>query len=243
MATGEVLIAYAANGSLGVLRRYEERWQPPVALSAAVSAEADAELAFAVADGGRNRTEGFEQVPAMTAEVTECDDPPEVVVHAGERGWVSTDGGVSWRTQEVGAGGSNGAARNGDAVPEPPVPEASVVALTLTGDDRAALGVSRLYAAAWTTGEGVVLGTAGAGGHWRQTVVAVPGGSGPCALTATADGVLLACVDGSAIRCVRRPLDAVIGTGAHGTAADSAWHHDSADLIAALKEREPAAAP
>ena len=45
---------------------------------------------------------------------------------------------------------------------------------------------------------------AGAGGHWRQTVVAVPGGSGPCALTATADGVLLACVDGSAIRCLRR---------------------------------------
>ena len=161
-------------------------------------------------------------------------------MHAGERGWVSTDGGVSWRTQDAAAGGSNGAARNGDARPEPPVPEAAVVALTLTGDDRAALGVSRLYAAAWTTGEGVVLGTAGAGGHWRQTVVAVPGGSGPCALTATADGVLLACVDGSAIRCLRRPLDAVIGTGSHGTAADSAWHHDSADLIAALKEREPA---
>ena len=243
LATGEVLIAYAANGSLGVLRRYEERWQPPVALSAAVSAEADAELAFAVADGGRNRTEGFEQVPAMTAEVTECDDPPEVVVHAGERGWVSTDGGVSWHTQDAAAGGSNVAARNGDAVPEPPVPEAAVVALALTGDDRAALGVSRLYAAAWTTGEGVVLGTAGAGGHWRQTVVAVPGGSGPCALTATADGVLLACVDGSAIRCLRRSLDAIVGTGAHGKAADSAWHHDSADLIAALKEREPATAP
>ena len=172
----------------------------------------------------------------MADEVTECDDPPEVVLQAGGRGWVSADGGIGWHARSVAAGGSNGTARNGDALPEPPVPGAAVVALTLTGHDRTSLDVTRLYAAAWATGEGVVLGTAAADGRWRQTAVAVPGGSGPCALTATADGVLLACVDGGGIRCLRRSLDAIVATGEHGKAADAAWHHDSADLIAALKE-------
>ncbi len=232
LATGEVLVACAADGSLSVLRRHEERWQPALALDSGVSAEAGAELALTVADGGRNRTEGFEQVPAMADEVTECDDPPEVVLQAGGRGWVSADGGIGWRARSVAAGGSNG-----DALPEPPAPGAAVVALTLTGHDRTSLeDVTRLYAAAWATGEGVVLGTAAADGRWRQTAVAVPGGSGPCALTATADGVLLACVDGNAIRCLRRSLDAIVATGEHGKAADAAWHHDSADLIDALKE-------
>ena len=242
LPTGEVLIACAAGGSLGVLRRYEERWHPAVDLGAVVPADAAAELAFAVADGARNRTEGFEQVPAMAAEVTECDDPPEVTLHAGDRGWVSADGGVSWSTRGAAAVGSNGAARNGEALPEPPVSGAPVVALTLTSYDRTGLDVTLLYAAAWTTGAGVVLGTSGPAGQWRQTVVAVPGGSGPYALTATADGVLLACVDGGSIRCLRRPLDAVIG-GEHGKDADGAWHHDSADLIDALKERQPATIP
>ena len=156
LATGEVLIAYITNGVLGVLRRHEERWHPAVDLGAVVPAEAAAELAFAVADGGRNRTEGFERVPAMAAEVTECDDPPEVTLHAGDRAWVSADGGVRWSARGEVAGGSNGAARNGDtrpepARPEPPVPEAAVVSLTLTGHDRTGLDVTRLYAAAWTT--------------------------------------------------------------------------------------------
>ena len=243
LATGEVLIAYTAEGSLTVLRRYEERWQPAVDLAAVMPAEAAAELAFAVADSERNRTEGFEQVPAMVAEVTECDDAPEVTLQAGSRGWVSADGGVSWRTPGAAATGSNGAARNGDGLPEPPVPGAAVVPLTLTAHDRTRLDVARLYAAAWTTGEGVVMGTSGPAGQWRQTVVAVPGGSGPCALAATADGVLLACVDGCSIRCLRRSLDAIVATGEHGKAADAAWHHDSADLIDALKERQPATVP
>ncbi len=243
LATGEVLIAYIADGSLSVLRRHEERWQPPVGLGAGVPFEAGAEVAFDVAEGGRNRTEGFEQVPAIATEVTESDDPPEVVLHAGSRGWVSADGGVRWRDRGEVAGGSNGTARNGDALPEPPVPGAAAVALTLTGHDRTSLDVTRLYAAAWTAGEDVVLGTAAADGRWRQTVVAVPGGSGPCALAATADGVLLACVDGGSIRCLRRSLDAIVATGEHGKAADAAWHHDSADLIDALKERQPATVP
>ncbi len=242
LATGEVLIAYTTDSAPSVLRRYEERWQPAVTLGTGVPADAGAELTLAVADGGRNRTEGFEHVPAMAAEVTEFDDPPEVVLHAGRRGWVSADGGVDWDARDAADGGSNGAARNGEALPEPPVSGAPVVALTLTSYDRTGLGVTRLYAAAWTTGAGVVLGTAGADGQWRQTVVAVAGGSGPCALTATADGVLLACVDGSSIRCLRRPLDAVIG-GEHGKAADGAWHHDSADLIDALKESVGVGAP
>ena len=74
-------------------------------------------------------------------------------------------------------------------------------------------------------------------------MVAVPGGSGPCAMTATADGVLLACLDGAAIRCLRVPLDAVVSDGAHGRAADANWHHDSADLVATLKEPQPVPAP
>lgn len=250
LATGEVLIAYAAAGSLRVLRRYEERWQPPAALGAAA---AGADLAFAVTDGGRSRTEGLERTPALAAEITERDAPPAVTLHAsvsaGERGWASADGGVRWRAREA-AGRSDGAARSDGARPDPPAPDApapdaTVTTLTLTDDDRAALGAARLYAAAWPTGEGVALGTAGADGHWRQTGTAVPGGRGPCALTATADGVLLACVDGGAIRCRRIPLDAVLGASARAEAragaADASWHHDSADLIAALTERRPAA--
>ena len=69
----------------------------------------------------------------------------------------------------------------------------SIMKLTLAEDDRAALGVQRLYAAAWAAQQGVVLGTSAGDGSWRQTMVAVPGGSGPCAMTATADGVLVAC--------------------------------------------------
>lgn len=258
LATGEVLIAYAAAGSLGVLRRCEERWQPPVTLGAVA---ADADLAFAVTDGGRSRTEGLDRTPALAAEITECDAPPAVALHAseragarvGERGWMSADGGVRWRTRGAAAGRNDGAAsgddarsgaaRNGGARPDPPAPDAAVTTLTLTDHDRAALGVARLYAAAWPTGDGVALGTAGADGRWRQAMTAVPGGSGPCALTATADGVLLACVDGRAIRCRRIPLDAVLGAGAGAGAADASWHHDSADLIAALAERRPAAVP
>ena len=247
LATGEVLIAYTEDGAPSVLRRYEERWHPTVDLGAVVPADAAVALALAAA-GGRTRTEGFEQVPAMAAEVTESDDPPEVVLHAGSRGWVSADGGVTWDDRSVAAGGSNGASRNGDARreparPEPPVPGAAVVPLTLTGHDRTSLDATHLYASAWTTGEGVVLGTSGPAGRWRHTVVAVPGGNGPCALAATADGVLLACVDGNAIRCLRRSLDAIVATGEHGKAADGAWHHDSADLIDALKERQPATVP
>ena len=243
LATGEVLIAYITSGALGVLRRHEECWHPAVAVDAVVPAEAAAELAFAVADGGRNRTEGYERVPAMATEVTESDDPPEVVLHAGDRAWVSADGGVRWSARGEVAGGSNGDARPEPTLPDPPVPGAAVVPLTLTGHDRTSLEVTRLYAAAWATGEGVVLGTSGPAGQWRQTVVAVPGGTGPCALAATADGVLLACVDGNAIRCLRLSLDAIVATGEHGKAAEAAWHHDSADLIDALKERQPATVP
>ena len=260
LATGEVLIACAAAGSLRVLRRCEERWQPPAALGAVADG---ADLAFAVTDSGRSRTEGLERTPALAAEITECDAPPAVALHAsvraGERGWTSTDGGLRWRAREAAAGLSDdGAARSGGAhgdrarngsarpdppAPDPPDPDAAVTTLILTDHDRAALGVARLYAAAWPTGDGVALGTAGADGNWRQTMAAaVPGGSGPCALTATADGVLLACVDGGAIRCRRIPLDAVLGAP-HAGAADAAWHHDGADLIAALTERRPAAVP
>ena len=118
-----------------------------------------------------------------------------------------------------------------------------MVALTLTGDDRASLDVQRLYAAAWATGQGVVLSTSAGDGSWRQTMTALPGGGGPCAMTATADGVLLACLDGAGIRCLRVSLDAVSSEGAHAQAADANWHHDSADLIATLKERQPAGNP
>ena len=237
LPTGEVLVAYLAGGTLSVLRRYEERWQPAVAAGGLEAAADGAGLAFAVADGARSRTEGVEQVIAMAAEVVETDAPPEVVVCAGDRRWISADGGRSWRTGD-GTAGANGAA---PAVP--PARGAAVVALTLVEDDHASLGVQRLYAAAWATGRGVVLGTSSGDGSWRQTMVAVPGGSGPCAMTATADGVLLACLDGAAIRCLRVPLDAVVSDGAHGRAADANWHHDSADLVATLKEPQPVPAP
>lgn len=240
LPTGEVLVAYVAGGTLSVLRRYEERWQPAVAagrLEEAAVAEAGDRLAFAVADSTRSRTEGVEQVTAMASEVAETDAPPEVVVSAGDRRWTSADGGRSWRTGD-GTAGANGA-----ALAVPPAPGAAVVALTLVEDDHATLGVRRLYAAAWATGRGVVLGTSTGGGSWRQTMVAVPGGSGPCAMTATADGVVLACLDGTAIRCLRVPLDAVVSDGADARAADANWHHDSADLVATLKEPQPVPAP
>ena len=158
-------------------------------------------------------------------------------MYAGDRRWMSANGGRSWRTGEGAADGSRAAA----AVP--PARGAAVVALTLAEDDHATLDVRRLYAAAWTTQRGVVLGTSTGGGSWRQTMVAVPGGSGPCAMTATADGVVLACLDGAAIRCLRVSLDAVVSDGAHARAADANWHHDSADLVATLKERPPVPAP
>lgn len=101
------------------------------------------------------------------------------------------------------------------------------------------LGVRRLYAAAWPTQDGVVACTCTGDDSWRRTPVAARGGSGPCAMTATADGVLLAHVAGAAIRCRRVPLDAGVSEDAHAGAAD--WHHDSADLFAALKEPQPAA--
>lgn len=287
LATGEVLIACAAGGTLTVLRRCQERWQPAVTVASGLDGAAGAEVAFAVQDGGRNRTEGLEEAPVMADEVAECDAPPQVALRAGAGGWASADGGVSWRAPCAGANpasgpapsssapaatgltpaarpgsppsrpaagpGGNGACQDGRPVPAPPVAGAPVVALTLTPDDRATLGAARRYAAAWTDGGGVVLGAAGERGDWRQTAAAVPGGGGPCALTATADGVLLACVDGDAIRCVRAPLDAVLGAGARAgaragagagadaRAADAAWHHDDAGLIDALKEPQPAA--
>lgn len=278
LATGEVLIACVAGGSLRVLRRFRERWDAARTVAAGLEGAGGAEVAFAVEDGGRNRTEGLEQAPAMADEIAECDDPPEAVLRAGGGAWASADGGVSWRvlsaaagraasavgagavasaetggaeTGGAGAAGNgarrngvpDGAGRNGRPVRTPPVAGAPVVALTLTPDDRATLGTARRYAAAWAAGGGVVLGTAGERGDWRQTVAAVPGGGGPCALTATADGVLLACADGDAIRCVRAPLDAVLGAPARAGAgaAHAAWHHDDAALIDALKEPQPAA--
>ena len=237
LPTGEVLVAYVAGGTLSVLRRYEERWQPAVAVAGLEAAEAGTRLAFAVADGARSRTDGVEQVAAMASEVAETDAPPEVVVSAGDRRWMSADGGRTWRTGDGAAGGSAA------AVAVPPAPGAAVVALTLVEDDHATLGVRQLYAAAWATQWGVVLGTSTGGGSWRQTMEAVPGGSGPCAMTATADGVLLACRDGAAIRCLRASLDAVVGDGAHDSAANANWHHDSADLVATLKEPQPVPAP
>ena len=237
LPTGEILVAYLAGGALSVLRRYEERWQPAVAVGGLEAAAAGVGLAFAVADGARSRTEGVEQVAAMAAEVVETDAPPEVAVHAGGRRWISADGGRNWRPGD-GTAGANGA-----ALAVPPAGGAAVVALTLVEDDHATLGVQRLYAAAWATGRGVVLGTSTGDGSWRQTMVAVPGGSGPCAMTATADGVVLACLDGAAIRCLRVPLDAVVNDGAHARAADANWHHDGADLIAALTEPQPVPAP
>ena len=250
LATGEVLIACAAGGSLSVLRRYQERWEART-VAAGLEGAGGAEVAFAVEDGGRARTEGLEHVPVMADEVAERDAPPPVALRAGGGAWTSADGGVSWRVPSAGAAGT-GARRNGapdDACPvrTPPVAGAPVVALTLTPDDRATLGTARRYAAAWTAGGSVVLGTAGERGDWRRTVTAVPDGGGPCALTATADGVLLACADGEAIRCVRAPLDAVLaagagaGAGADAGAAHAAWHHDDAALIDALKEPQPAA--
>lgn len=239
LATGEVLIACAAGGSLSVLRRYQERWEART-VAAGLEGAGGAEIEFAVEDGGRTRTEGLEQAPAMADEVAECDAPPPVALRAGGGAWTSADGGVSWRALSA---TGNGVRRNApdDACPvrTPPVAGAPVVALTLTPDDRATLGTARRYAAAWTAGGGVVLGTAGERGDWRRTVTAVPDGGGPCALTATADGVLLACAAGNAIRCVRAPLDAVLGSGAG--AAHAAWHHDDAALIDALKEPLPAA--
>ena len=198
LPTGEVLVAYVAGGTLSVLRRYEERWQPAVAAGRleAAAAEAGARLAFAVADAARSRTDGVEQVAAMASEVAETDAPPEVFVSAGDRRWMSADGGRTWRTGDGAVGGSAA------AVAVPPAPEAAVVALTLVEDDHATLGVRRLFAAAWATRRGVVLGTSTGDGSWRQTMVAVPGGSGPFAMTASADGVLLACRDGAAVRCV-----------------------------------------
>ena len=250
LATGEVLIACAAGGSLRVLRRCQERWQPVQAV-AGLSAADGADLAFAVDDGGRSRTEDVERLPAMAAAIAERDDPPQVTLRAGGGGWASADGGVSWRAMAGADGGNdaggngpggNGAGRNGGPVRTPPEAGAPVVALTLTPDDRASLDAARRYAAAWTAGGDVVLGTAEEQGDWRRTVTAVPGGGGPCALTATADGVLLACADGNAIRCVRAPLDAILGTGAgEGAATAASWHHDDAGLIDALKERGPAA--
>ena len=237
LPTGEVLIAYLAGGTLSVLRRYEERWQPAVAVGLMEAPATGDRLAFAVADGARSRTEGVERVAAMAVEVVETDAPPEVAVSAGDRRWISTDGGRSWRTGD-GTAGANGA-----ALAAPPAPGAAVVTLTLVEDDHAILGVRRLYAAAWATEEGVVLGTSTDGGSWRQTMVALPGGSGPCAMAATADGVMLACLDGAAIRCLRVPLDAVASDGAHAGAADANWHHDSADLVATLKETQPVPAP
>ena len=267
LPTGEVLVAYVAGGTLSVLRRYEERWrsaaEPGAALSpeagAGVAAGAGAEVTLVVHDGGRSRSEGLEQVSVMAAEVAESDAPPEVELHAAGRCWLSTDGGDSWRTrgaaanggtapsstteQANGAGGRGPAAGIGDRLPVPPAPGAAVVELALAGHDRAALGVEALYAAAWVGEPGVVLGTAGPDGRWRQTLVAVPGAGGPCALAATADGVLLACADGTTIRCLRCSLDAIVGAGMPGFDVGGSWHHDDAAVLAALKERQPAPAP
>ena len=298
LPTGEVLVAYAAGGEVGVLRRYEERWQPAVAVVNGEAAGGGAEVALVVHDGKRCRTEGVEQVTAMAAEAAESDAPPAVELHAAGRVWLSSDGGTSWRVRAAtdepssdldrneiesraaatgselpadidtngtpdrrtgatanergatrtsrdlevanGAGECDPAGGNGTALRAPPGCVAELVPLTLTEDDHAALGVRNLYAAAWSTQRGVVLGTSTGDGAWRQTSAAVLRGSGPCAMTATADGVLLACLDGAAIRCRRVPLDAFIGDGGHPEAAAANWHHDSADLIATLRERQPA---
>ena len=301
LPTGEVVVAYRAGGTLSVLRRFEERWQPAVTVGGGETADAGAGVTLSVADGGRSRTADVERIPAMATEVTESDTPPEVTLRSGARGWSSVDGGINWdrswsaredadapdrsiagdRAGQDGSGRGDGSRQNGDRggeiggggggfrngggsrserpatngaaggsrraigssawLPAPPA-SGAVVALTLVDDDRDSLGVRRLFAAAWATPRGVVLGTSPGDGSWRQTLIAVPGGSGPCAMTATADGVLVACVGGGTIRCRRVPLDAVIGDGAHGRAAEANWHHDSADLIATLKEREPAPA-
>ena len=280
LPTGEVLVAYAAGSLLGVLRRREERWQPPVAVANGETA-GGAEVALAVHDAGRSRTENVEQVTAMAAAAAESDAPPAVVLHAAGRCWLSDDGGATWHARAATTGsdqpavldasgnrerlagaaanrrdsaragrdraGANGAGErgpaeiNGTALPAPPVRAAAAVRLTLTEDDRVTLGQGRRYATAWSTQQGVVLATSAGDGSWRQTAVAVPGGGGPCAMTATADGVLLACVAGGAIRCRRVPLESIIGDGAQSQAAAANWHHDSADLIATLKERHPAA--
>ena len=58
------------------------------------------------------------------------------------------------------------------------------------------------------------------------------------ALAAGGD-VLPACVDGNASRYLRRPLDAIIGIGEHGKAADGARQHDSPDLNDTLEQRHP----
>ncbi len=343
LPTGEVLLAYASGGEVGVLRRYEERWQPAAEPArgmladpdGAAAASAGAEVALAVHDAERNRIEGLEQAAAMAEEVRESDAPPGVELHAAGVRWLSCDGGATWHTRsaapngdvagacadtraddpappdnsasaagrsaaaggkagspggalgsrgpgtgsgsgrdvdaasnfggQAGAGsnghGAAGAAPGGTAVsgtaepegtgrrghttgidaglPVPPVPGAAVAALTLTEDDRATFGMRRLYAAAWANFQGVVIGTSTGAGSWRETLIAVPGGRGPCALTATADGVLLACTDGTAIRCHRASLDALIGDGEHAEADAANWHHDSADLIATLRERQP----
>ena len=252
LPTGEVLVAYAAGGALGVLRRYEERWRPAAEPGAGLPAEpgtgvavrAGAELALVVHDGGRSRSEGLEQVAVMAAEVAESDAPPEVELHAAGRCWRSTDGGDSWQIRGEGSNGTGGggpAAGSGDRLPVPPAPGAALVELALAGHDRTALGVEALYAAAWVAEPGVVLGTTGPDGRWRQTLVAVPGGGGPCALAATADGVLLACADGTTIRCLRCSLDAIVGAGMPGFDVGGSWHHDDAAVLAALKERQPAA--
>ena len=256
LPTGEALIAYLAGGTLWMLRRCEERWQPPVEIAAGLADGEDAPtpplhgderrsphaeipprptdggagLGLRVCDAGRSRTEGVEEVVSLAAEVAETDLPPEVVLSLGGRTWSSLDGGVSWHR---GSGAPNGA---GGAVPRP-VAGAAVVTLALTDDDRTTLGVPRLHAAAWTTQRGVVLGTAARPGQWRETGVAAPAGSGPCAMTATADGVLLAYLEGGEIQCLRRSLDAVAGDAA---ALDAGWHHDSAELLVALKEPQPA---
>ena len=47
----------------------------------------------------------------------------------------------------------------------------------------------------------------------------------------------------AAIRWLRVSLDAVSSEGAHAQGAHANWHHDSADLIATLKERQPAGTP
>ena len=272
LPTGEVLVAYAAGGEVGVLRRHEERWQPAAEPprgvladpDAAAAASAGVEVALAVHDAERNRIEGLEQAAAMAEEVQESDAPPGVELHAGGFRWLSCDGGATWHTRSAAVdNGSNfgvraGAGSNGQVaepdgtgrrgrttgidagVPAPPAPGAAVAALTLTEDDRATLGIRRLYAAAWANLQGVVIDTSTGDGSWRETLIAVPGGRGPSTLAATADGVLLACTDGTAIRCRRVPLDAFIGDGGHPEAAAASWHHDSADLIATLRERQSA---
>jgi hypothetical protein len=245
LPTGEVLVACAAGGTVTVTRRYEERWQPPVAVASGEDAGGAAEVTLVIPDARRTRSEGLERVPAMAAEAVESDAPPTVELRAAGRCWLSRDGGATWHILSA-AAADNGqvaanASSNGAAMPAPPTPGATTAALRLTEDDRATLGKPGLYAAAWSSEPGVVLGVSAGDGSWRQTIVAVPGGNGPCAMIATADGVLLACTEGASIRCRRVPLDAAISEGAHAAAADANWHHDSADLIATLKERQPAA--